>query len=69
MRLQRAAELAGDRSLVLGEIASKSGFSTRSQMTAIMKQYWGVTPSDLHRLAASKELPDYRAGDVRRPPP
>ncbi|MBA8853350.1 AraC family transcriptional regulator [Ochrobactrum intermedium] len=62
MRLQRAAELAGDRSLVLGEIANKTGFSTHSQMTAIMKQYWGVTPSDLRRLAAHKELPDRQAG-------
>lgn len=61
MRLQRVAELVEDRSLVLGEIANKSGFSTHSQMTAIMKQYWGVTPSELRRLAAHKELPDRQA--------
>lgn len=62
MRLQRVAELAGDRSLALGEISRKSGFSTHSQMTAIMKQHWGVTPSDLRRLAASKDLSNTRAG-------
>ncbi|MCK4207339.1 helix-turn-helix transcriptional regulator [Brucella pituitosa] len=69
MRLQRAAELAGDRSLIFGEIASKSGFSTHSQMTAVMRQYWGVTPSELRRLAAGKELPGSQASGAHRRSP
>lgn len=66
MRLQRVAELVEDRSLVLGEIANKTGFSTHSQMTAIIKQHWGLTPSDLRRLAPYKDLPDRQAGGPLR---
>ena len=52
-RLRRVEDLAKDHSLTLGKIASKAGFSTHSQMTAIMKQYWGVTPSDLRHSGTS----------------
>lgn len=48
-RLRLVAELAKDRSLTIGEIAAKAGFATHSQMTATMRRYWGITPSDIRR--------------------
>lgn len=50
LRLRRAEELSKDPSLKLSEIAARAGFSTHSQMTATMRQYWGVTPSALRRI-------------------
>ncbi|TWG95056.1 AraC family transcriptional regulator [Mesorhizobium sp. J18] len=48
-RLRLVAELAKDHSLTIGEIAAKAGFATHSQMTATMRRYWGITPSDIRR--------------------
>lgn len=50
LRLRLVEKLTKDRSLTLGEIAIKAGFSTHSHMTATMQQYWGVTPSEHRRL-------------------
>lgn len=49
LRLHLVKDLACNGSLSFGDIANKAGFSTPSQMTAIMKRYWGVLPRDIRR--------------------
>lgn len=61
LRLRRVQAMINDRSLTLGEIAAKAGFSTHSQMTATMKQYWGVTPSELRQLEKRTRFNDQRS--------
>lgn len=49
LRLHLVHELSRAGDLPLNEIAQKAGFGTHSQMTALMRRYWGITPSEIRR--------------------